>query len=144
MRLKCHDRPPPCLAPSLRPLALPLSLIFSRTKVDSLLVDGPENCDMAQELSEAYDDRTPGPTNQRSNALANKLSSVLSVSYADSEIRDALHFLDSNNTENTPDLRRKLRWDLQKEVIRCNGSIVKDFGQVAEVGRRRHVSGRVC
>ncbi|KAL8761687.1 MAG: hypothetical protein Q9184_002222 [Pyrenodesmia sp. 2 TL-2023] len=73
---------------------------------------------------------------QRSNALANKLSSVLSVSYADSEIRDALHFLDSTNTENTPDLRRKLRWDLQNEVIRCNGSIVKDFGQVAEQLKR--------
>lgn len=94
---------------------------------------------MAQEFPEGYDDRTRGPTGQRSNALANKLSSVLSVSYADSEIRDALHFLDSKNTENTLEIRRKLRWDLQKDVIRCNGSIVKDFGQVAEVGRRQHV-----
>lgn len=93
---------------------------------------------MALELSQGFDDRTGGSTGQRSNALANKLNSVLSVSYADSELRDALHFLDSKNTQNTPDVRRKLRWDLQKEIIQCNGNIVKDFGQVAEVGRRQH------
>lgn len=89
---------------------------------------------MSQDFPGGYDDRTGGFTSQRSNALANKLTGVLSVSYADSEIRDALRFLDSQSTQNTSDLRRRLRWELQKEVSDCNGSIVKEFGQVAEVG----------
>ncbi|KAL8907855.1 MAG: hypothetical protein Q9207_001179 [Kuettlingeria erythrocarpa] len=91
---------------------------------------------MALELSQGFDDRTGGSTGQRSNALANRLTSVLSVSYADSELRDALHFLDSTNAQITPEARRRLRWDLQKEGIQCNGNIVKDFGQVAEQLRR--------
>ncbi|KAI4105548.1 MAG: hypothetical protein LQ339_003391 [Xanthoria mediterranea] len=69
---------------------------------------------------------------QRSVALSNKLSGVLSVSYADSEIRDALHLLDLKNVQNTPDLRRSIRSNLQKDVIDCNSSIVREFGQVAE------------
>ncbi|KAL8841332.1 MAG: hypothetical protein Q9170_000962 [Blastenia crenularia] len=91
---------------------------------------------MSQDFPEAYDDRSGGLTSQRSNALSNKLTGVLSASYADSEIRDSLHFLDLKNVQNTPDLRRKLRQDLQKEVIDCNGSIVKEFGQVAEQLKR--------
>ncbi|KAL8722775.1 MAG: hypothetical protein Q9225_000786 [Loekoesia sp. 1 TL-2023] len=87
---------------------------------------------MSLDLSEDYDDRSGGSLNQRNNALSNRLSGVLSVSYADSEIREALRLLDSKNVKNTPDLRRRLRLDLQREVITCNGSIVKDFGQVAE------------
>lgn len=89
---------------------------------------------MSQDLSEGYDDRSGGSLSQRNNALSNRLSEVLSVSYADSEIRDALRLLDSKNVKNTPELRRRLRLDLQKEVIDCNSSIVKDFGLVAEVG----------
>ncbi|KAL8941212.1 MAG: hypothetical protein Q9216_002389 [Gyalolechia sp. 2 TL-2023] len=91
---------------------------------------------MSQEFSEISDDRSGGSASQRSNALSNKISGVLSVSYTDSEIRDALHLLDSKKVQNTPNLRRKLRLDLQKEVINCNASIVKDFGQVAEQLRR--------
>lgn len=80
------------------------------------------------------DEKTTSVIGQRSVALSNKLSGVLSVSYADSEIRDALHLLDLKNVQNTPDLRRSIRSDLQKDVIECNSSIVREFGQVAEVG----------
>jgi hypothetical protein len=58
---------------------------------------------------------------------------VLSASYADLEIRDALETLDSRGVENTSETRRQLRLHVQKEVVQCNGEIIKDFGQVAEV-----------
>lgn len=73
---------------------------------------------------------TPTP---RSSALSSRITSVLSTSYADLEIRDALETLDSRGIQNTQETRRQLRLDVQKEVIQCNGEIVKDFGQVAEV-----------
>ncbi|KAL8804502.1 MAG: hypothetical protein Q9182_002509 [Xanthomendoza sp. 2 TL-2023] len=90
----------------------------------------------SQEYSADYEDRIEGAAGQRSNALSNKLTGVLSVSYTDSEIRDALRLLDLKNLQNSPDLRRRLRHDLQKEVIDCNSSIVQDFGQVAEQLKR--------
>ncbi|KAI9874276.1 MAG: Golgi transport complex subunit 6, partial [Pleopsidium flavum] len=68
----------------------------------------------------------------RSSALSNKLTSVLSASYTDFEIRDALETLDRRGIKNTPETRRRLRLDVQKEVIECNGDIIKDFGAVAE------------
>ncbi|KAL8768457.1 MAG: hypothetical protein Q9209_005363 [Squamulea sp. 1 TL-2023] len=58
------------------------------------------------------------------------------TSVADSEIRDALRLLDLKKVQNTPDLRRSLRHDLQKGVIDCNGSIIQEFGQVAEQLKR--------
>ena len=76
----------------------------------------------------------------RSNALANKLSSVLASSYADSEIRDALHTLDESKVQNTSETRRRLRIDAQKEVIDRNGDVIQDFGQVAEVNHSYPVS----
>lgn len=86
------------------------------------------------DLSESLDDKlTISSTSQRSNALSNKLSSVLSASYADSEIRDALRSLDEREIRNTPEMRRRLRIDVQKEVIQRNGVIVQEFGRVAEV-----------
>lgn len=69
----------------------------------------------------------------RSNVLANRLTAVLSASYADSEIRDALHTLDESFFQNTAQSRRTLRLDVQKEVIDCDGGIVKEFGLIAEV-----------
>ncbi|PGH29889.1 hypothetical protein GX50_07359 [[Emmonsia] crescens] len=68
----------------------------------------------------------------RSTALSNKLNSVLSASYADSDIRGALEILDGRGIQNTPETRRQLRLDVQKEVIDSNGKIVQDFGKVAE------------
>ena len=83
---------------------------------------------------ESLDDNlTVSSTPQRSNALSNKLSSVLSASYADTDIRDALRSLDEKKIRNTAETRRKLRLDVQKEVIQRNGAIVHEFGHVAEV-----------
>lgn len=67
------------------------------------------------------------------NALSSRISSVLSASYADLEIRGALETLDERGIQNTAETRRQIRLDVQKEVIECNGEIVKDFGEVAEV-----------
>ncbi|KAJ4347067.1 Golgi transport complex subunit 6 [Didymosphaeria variabile] len=70
------------------------------------------------------------------NALSTRITSVLSASYADLEIRDALETLDTRGVKNTAETRRQLRLDVQKEVIQCNGEVVKDFGQVAEQLKR--------
>lgn len=67
------------------------------------------------------------------NALASRITNILSASYADLEIRGVLETLDERNIKNTAETRRHLRLDVQKEVIECNGEIVKDFGKVAEV-----------
>ncbi|MCJ1420624.1 Golgi transport complex subunit 6 [Xylographa parallela] len=69
---------------------------------------------------------------QRSNAISTKLSSILSTSFVDADIREALRTLDERETQNTPETRRGLRLDAQKEVIERNGDIIKDFGHVAE------------
>jgi len=74
-----------------------------------------------------------GSASRRANALSSRITSVLSASYADLEIRDALETLDARGVRNTAETRRQIRLDVQKEVIECNGEIVKDFGQVAEV-----------
>lgn len=75
-----------------------------------------------------------GLSSGRSNAFMNKLTSILSGLYADSDIRAALEILDSRSLKNDAETRRRLRLDTQKEVIDCNGSVVHDFGKVAEVG----------
>jgi hypothetical protein len=69
----------------------------------------------------------------RSSALSSRITSVLSASYADLDLRDALETLDARNFQNTQESRRNLRLDLQQEVIKSNGEIIQDFGQVAEV-----------
>ncbi|KAL4874524.1 oligomeric Golgi complex subunit 6 [Aspergillus karnatakaensis] len=76
------------------------------------------------------------PAQERSNALSNRLRSVLSVSYADSDIRDALETLSLRGVHNTAEVRRQLRLDVQKEVVDCNAEIVQDFGKVAEQLKR--------
>lgn len=79
---------------------------------------------------------TPGgdtATSRRVNALSTKLTSVLSSSFADYEIRDALRLLDERGVENDEDTRRNLKLNAQKEVIDCDAKIVDDFGKVAEV-----------
>ena len=70
---------------------------------------------------------------QKSNAISTKLSSILATSFVDADIREALRTLDESETQNTPETRRRLRLDAQKEVIERNGDIIKDFGHVAEV-----------
>lgn len=72
----------------------------------------------------------------KSNALQNRITSVLSASYADLEIRDALAILDDRGLQNTAEARRNLRLDVQDELIQCNGEIVHDFGKVADQLKR--------
>ena len=72
----------------------------------------------------------------KSNALQNRVTSVLSASYADLEIRDALSMLDERRLQNTAETRRNLRLDVQQEITECNGEIVRDFGKVAEQLKR--------
>ncbi|RAL60659.1 hypothetical protein DID88_009977 [Monilinia fructigena] len=80
---------------------------------------------------------SPGsPLISRTNPLSSKVTSVLSASYADSDIRDALSLLDKRGVQNTPETRRQLRLDVQKEVIQSNGDIIREFGHVAEQLKR--------
>ncbi|KAJ5709650.1 Conserved oligomeric Golgi complex subunit 6 [Penicillium malachiteum] len=76
------------------------------------------------------------PPPQRSSALSNRLTSVLSASYVDSDIRDALETLSIRGVHNSAETRRQLRLDVQKEVVDCNAEIVRDFGKVAEQLKR--------
>ena len=71
----------------------------------------------------------------RYSALSSKVTGILSASYADLEIRDALETLDSRGFKNTAEARRQLVADLQSEVISSNGEIIQDFGEVAKVTR---------
>jgi hypothetical protein len=61
------------------------------------------------------------------------VTAVLSTSFADTDFRDALSLLDERGLVNTPDTRRQLRLDLQKELIDSNGDIISQFGKVADV-----------
>ncbi|EPE03662.1 component of oligomeric golgi family complex 6 [Ophiostoma piceae UAMH 11346] len=70
------------------------------------------------------------------NPLASKITSVLSASYADAEFRDSLGLLDGRNAQNNAETRRRLRLDVQKEVIDSNGEVIAEFGRVAEQLRR--------
>ncbi|PSN64562.1 oligomeric Golgi complex subunit 6 [Corynespora cassiicola Philippines] len=77
-----------------------------------------------------------GSASRGANALSGRITSVLSASYADLEIRDAVETLDSRGVRNTAETRRQIRLDVQRDVIKCNGDIVQDFGQVAEQLKR--------
>ena len=106
---------------------------FLSFPLNSMSVD-----DFATELTGNYGDRSlPSPLPQRTNALSNKITSVLSTSFADGEIRDALRTLDERQIQNTSEARRRLRLDVEKDVIDANGSIIEDFGHVAEVSSRQ-------
>ncbi|PQE14328.1 Component of oligomeric golgi complex 6 protein [Rutstroemia sp. NJR-2017a BBW] len=86
-------------------------------------------------LSDAGDSLA-SPQLSRANPLSSKVTSVLSASYADSDIRDALSLLDKRGLQNTAETRRQLRLDVQKEVIESNGDIIREFGRVAEQLKR--------
>jgi hypothetical protein len=73
---------------------------------------------------------------QRSSALSNKVTSVLSASYTDREIQDALEALDLRKLPNTAETRRQLRLAVQGEVLKCNGEIIDSFGAISEVIKR--------
>ncbi|TEA10043.1 Conserved oligomeric Golgi complex subunit 6 [Colletotrichum sidae] len=72
------------------------------------------------------------PSSKTLNPLSSKVTTILSTSYADSDFRDALQLLDGRGLLNTPETRRQLRLDLQREVIESNGHVVSQFGRVAD------------
>ena len=76
------------------------------------------------------------PSRAGGNPLSTKLTSVLSTSYVDSEFREALALLDERGVSNSAETRRRLRLDVQKEVIDSNGQIIAEFGRVADQLRR--------
>lgn len=67
------------------------------------------------------------------SAVSSKITTLLSSSFADSDVRDAVAILDARGVTNGAETRRNLRQDAQKEVIDCNAEIVADLGKVAEV-----------
>ena len=83
------------------------------------------------------DDRDNGDSSQsqsqRVTALSSKITSILSTPYTDAEIREAFVLLDGRKVQNTAETRRRLRVDAQKDVLDCNGAIVRDFAKVADV-----------
>jgi hypothetical protein len=79
----------------------------------------------------------------RSNALSQRISSVLAASYVDADIREAIRNLDAKHTQNSPGIRRRLRLDVQKEMIDCNGGIISEFGHVAEVCPSAQIAERL-
>lgn len=64
--------------------------------------------------------------------LSSKVTTVLSASYTDADFREALGQLDARHVQNTPEARRQLRLDLQREVLTSNGDIIAEFGRVAD------------
>lgn len=100
----------------------------------------PAGASNGNEPSPASSPLSP-PASQRSTALSNRLTSVLSASYADSDIRDSLETLNLRGIHNTAGTRRQIRLDVQKEVVDSNAEIVRDFGKVAEV-RQYHLNSR--
>lgn len=72
-------------------------------------------------------------TPKASNPLASRVTAVLSTSYTDSEFRESLGILDSRQTKNDAQTRRRLRLDLQNEMMDKDEEIVREFGHIAEV-----------
>ena len=70
---------------------------------------------------------------KRGNVLSTKLTNVLSSSYADSEIRDALRIFEKRYGHSDLDRDFDLRYQTQKEIVETNAKIVDDFSQVAKV-----------
>ncbi|KAL2752179.1 hypothetical protein ACRALDRAFT_1058939 [Sodiomyces alcalophilus JCM 7366] len=73
----------------------------------------------------------PPSASRAINSFANKVSTVLSTSYADPEFREALSLLDERGLRNSLKERRQLRLNAQRDVIQSNGNIVTEFGRVA-------------
>ncbi|KAH7154817.1 oligomeric complex COG6-domain-containing protein [Dactylonectria estremocensis] len=78
----------------------------------------------------------PSPALKGVNPLTSKVTSVLSTTHSDTEFRDALSLLDQRGIRNDAETRRRLRLDLQKEVIDSNAEVISEFGRVAEQLRR--------
>jgi hypothetical protein len=82
---------------------------------------------------------TASPVHKGVSPLASKVTSVLSTTHSDTEFRDALTLLDQRGVQNDAETRRRLRLDLQKEVIDINAEVISEFGRVSEVGLLLHI-----
>ena len=86
------------------------------------------------DLPDALDEKFGSDTNSnRTSAPSSRITSVLSASYADADLREALRNLDRQHLQNSAETRRRFRLDVQKDVIQRNGDIIRDFAPVAEV-----------
>lgn len=81
-----------------------------------------------------------GFATKRATALSTKLATVLSASYADSEIREALRLFDIRDVQPGEWSSHNLKALAEREVIDANARIVDDFGHVAEVGAKSTIS----
>ena len=108
---------------------------MTTTSVPPPLTSLPSFKDVAQSPLTPGTPGTPGGL-RNLNPFSSKVTAVLSTSFADAEFSDALSLLDARGLVNTPDTRRQLRLDLQKELIDSNGDIISQFGKVAEVSSR--------
>ncbi|KAI2602962.1 oligomeric Golgi complex subunit 6 [Hypoxylon fragiforme] len=96
----------------------------------------PGRDDLSIRSSSPLGTSTAALVGRSSNPLSYKVTSVLSTSYADAEFRESLALLDERGITNSPEARRQLRLDVQKEVIDSNGKIISEFGRVADQLRR--------
>lgn len=71
---------------------------------------------------------------KRGTALSNKLTNILSSTYADSETRDALRLFDARYGNDWTNGEFDIRYEVQKEAIEANARIIDDFSKVAKVG----------
>lgn len=75
---------------------------------------------------------TDGPST-RGNALNNRITHVLSSSYADNEIRDALRLYDARYKHKRADDKEiDLGHEAQEKAIEANAQIIDDFAKVAK------------
>lgn len=87
---------------------------------------------MREPTSPSAQHRPPG-ARSHGNPFSSKVNGVLSTSYADSEFREVLSMVDERGLTNSPEVRRQIRLQIQKEVIDSNGEIIREFGHVADV-----------
>ncbi|VVT43559.1 uncharacterized protein SAPINGB_P000041 [Magnusiomyces paraingens] len=70
------------------------------------------------------------PLARPDNAFSQKIASILSTSYTDPSVRQAITSLDSRVRENTGYARRHLRYNTEAEIIAANGLALKDYSKL--------------
>lgn len=74
----------------------------------------------------------PTPLARPNNAFSQKIASILSTSYTDPSVRQAISSLDSRLRENTSYSRRHLRYNTEAEIISANGLALKDYSKLID------------
>jgi conserved oligomeric Golgi complex subunit 6 len=88
-----------------------------------------------------------GSSVKRANALSARISSVLSTSYADTEIRQALRLFELRQGQASSDSSYgsgDLKALAEKQVIDSNAQVVDDFGHVAAVSHNARSQQLFC